>query len=899
MKTTPNYATVPAAAGKVGRLRRLTAIFLAIILLITTAPAALGEAYADTNLCLYYAEATIEEGKASGNADQFFANIAAIAMTDVTSQDFYLQLADAVDSGNNYRVFVMHEKGMPATDLAMLYCFRKNTWLVKDPTTLNGSVYLDASWEVLQGLDLQLKRQDLVRGVTGEYDELYECKPEMVWQTFMEFVLFIEERNKAIDQMLAGTTDQIPEMPEEITRWPLEMPISVQLPKELTILSAEFTVEPAESAAAYYDDVPDSKRFEGTVGEDNLVTGTLLFWESGPHLVRLVFLASINGHNQSLCHNISIDTSSVRLAEQETCPLYEDGHQWRYDWAEEHPHTGRYVCSCGAVMEDPEGAPRVVLDCCECGFHDWGLSYYIWEGKARMVGKCRQCGIYKDMSDEMPDYVRSYLELLVKNGAEGNTYFDEHSTGNTFYSRDTAPWVYIANQSLNRYTDAGTALKESFVTTLADPIVTGIQLQNGQYEEKLNIYSKAQLKWIELIQEMVNEGEEEIPMQAAKDFVGALDITVDGMTLTYDAQTEWLKSLAAENFSQNVSEFEEALRSSQATLETLKSTTSDTPQILAQQDKVNRTLSSLEALKQKGPDTSLYKSTAGSVCKFFLPHIMNGISAYLEGSEAAAKVEEMRQAYTKMLDDYNRSRTILDALKTDAAVSGNRDLENAVDTIISVLDATFLVNAGNFADASFKIMKNLEEEMETTEDVLGEAGWKAFDQKEHQTVIMALVDLAFDGVSPIAIANISAKILKGVTNYDEIFDASMDLVALSSMRQKASLSLLEANEQVSPYTLALYAKLESEGCEQAAEFVSTLSTEDDIDNIMRRMIEGVTMFSDPALSLYLRAVDAMEVDVRDFGIGSDEKESVILMLQNEKESYDRYVRQCMHQDWGN
>ena len=146
---------------------------------------------------------------------------------------------------------------------------------------------------------------------------------------------------------------------------------------------------------------------------------------------------------------------------------------------------------------------------------------------------------------------------------------------------------------------------------------------------------------------------------------------------------------------------------------------------------------------------------------------------------------------------------------------------------------------------------------------------------------------------PIAIASTAAKILKCVTNYDEIFDASTELSALSTMRQKASLSLLESTDQVSPYTLALYAKLESEGSERAAELVSTLSSESDIDNVMRKCIEASFRVMSPATSLSMMIVDAMEVDVKEFGIGSDEKETVVIMLQKEKKAYDDYVRQSL------
>ena len=43
----------------------------------------------------------------------------------------------------------------------------------------------------------------------------------------------------------------------------------------------------------------------------------------------------------------------------------------------------------------------------------------------------------------------------------------------------------------------------------------------------------------------------------------------------------------------------------------------------------------------------------------------------------------------------------------------------------------------------------------------------------------------------------------------------------------------------------------------------------------------------------MRVIDEMEVDVKEFGIGSNEKETVELMLRKEKQSYDDYVRKCL------
>ncbi len=870
--------------------RRLCAVVLILSILFSLVPAALGADYNETYLSVYFADATMAEGKASKNAKQFFANIAAISMADLADQEFLTQLAGAVRNGYKYRVFVLHEKGMPATDLAMLYCFQDASWLLRDTTSVNQSVYLDASWEVLQGFSLKLQQKEIIRKVMPDCDAFYECDAGYVCQIYIEFMMFIEERNKAIQQLMDGVSAQVPDLPEEIEDWPLEIPVSVQLPAELTILDAVFTVEPAARAAATFEEIPASQRFEGVVGAENLVTGTLSFWEAGPHRVHLVFTASINGHRQSLSHEMSIDTSSVRVQEkEEKCPLHEEGHQWQYAWAEEHPHEGRFVCDCGAVMEDPSGATRLMLDCCKCYGHDWALSYFVSHqtGKGVAVGRCRCCDAYVDMTDRMTDYIRNYVELLAENGAEGNTYFEEHDTGDVPYSSETAPWVYLADQALNRYTKGSVVYKEAFVNTLAEPFVSTIQLLDGEYEQKISIKSKAQMLWIQLIQEMLTGYEQEVSAEAAKQVAEGLDIGIDGMVFAYDAETDWLNSIAQRLFDQSVLKLEEGVRAAKASLEALKRTTTDPARILMEEDKVNAALKELEDLKAKGPDGSLAKNTPGKVITKALPHIMNAISSVMEGMEAGAKVKKMQSAYIQMLNDYSRSREILDQLKADAAARDNRDLENAVDSIADVLDATYAANLREYFDATTQLMDSMGNELKTADETKLETTLITFGEKTVQTILMDFV------AEPIAIASTAAKILKCVTNYDEIFDASTELSALSTMRQKASLSLLEYSDQVSPYTLALYAKLESEGSERAAEFVSTLSSESDIDNVVRKCIENTFVFTSPGTAAGLMLVDAMEVDVKEFGIGSDEKETVVLMLRKEKKAYDDYVRQCL------
>ena len=144
-------------------ISRLFAFILAMVFLLSTFPTALCEEYFETNLSMYFADATMKEGKASKKADEFFSSIASIAMMDLQDPTFFTQLATAVDGGYKFRVFVIHEKGMPETDLAMLYCFKDSSWLLKDMTTVPGSVYVDVSWQVLQGLKLKMKKKELLK----------------------------------------------------------------------------------------------------------------------------------------------------------------------------------------------------------------------------------------------------------------------------------------------------------------------------------------------------------------------------------------------------------------------------------------------------------------------------------------------------------------------------------------------------------------------------------------------------------------------------------------------------------------------------------------------------------------------------------------------------------------
>ena len=880
-----------------GRLiRRLCAVVLAITILFSAMPSSLGETYSETYLSLYYADATMAEGNASKkNKEKFFSSIAAISMADIKDKEFFSQLSKAVDKGYKCRFFVMHEKGMPATDLAILYCFEDSSWLLKDTTNVYTSRYIgplniNPSLLIMDGLNYKLKHKALIKQVMPNCDGSYECDAKYVCQIYMEFLLFIEERNKAIDQLVAGASDYIPELPEEIDGWPLELPISVQLPKELTILDAVFTVEPAGDTAATFEQISDSRKFDGTVDADNMVSGTLLFHEAGPHLVRLVFTASIEGQKQSLSHDIAIDTSNVRVPENDICPLYGPDHQWTYEWADEHPHYGRFVCKCGAVMEDPTGASCLMPDCCACGFHDWTLAYY----PGYVVGTCRRCGIYKDVTNSMPDYIRDYVKLLAEIGEEGNTYFDEHDTGKTFHLKDTAPWVYISNQALNRYTDMGTVYKEALVNTLAEPVVGLIELCDGEYEQKLNIESKIQLLWIKLIQEMITDGEQDVSVGAAEDIVDWLDIGMDFATNAYDVQTEGLKSIAEGTFNQSLFELEKGLQSSKEALENLMRTSTDSSKVYAEYEKVSRSAKELEAFKKAGPDYTASKSAIGSVAKNSLPYIMNAISALLEGMEEGEKVKEMRAAYINMLNDYDRSRSILDAMKEDAKARKNKGLEKAIDTIIGVLNTAYQANLEQYFDATVKMMDSMGEMLPTAEEAQSETFWKSFGKKSAQTLAMTAVDAVAKCVAtPLTILSISAKILKAVSNYDEIFDASLELTALSSMRSDSSISLYEYTEQVSPYTLALYAKLESEGCEKAAEFVSTLSSDEDVDNSMHNIILSLYYTNFPAMAVVEKAAESMDVDLEEFGIGNDERETVVNMLKKEKKHYDEYARQCL------
>ncbi len=295
--------------------RRLFALALAVCTLCCAAPSVFSEASFTSYLSVYFRDATVPEGKSSGYAERFFSSMAAIAMKDLDDTDFYVQLQGVMDKGKKFRVFVMHQKDMPATDLALLYCFEDSSWLLRDTTSAGNSLYLDITWEVLQGLNLKMKQQELIRQVMPDCDNSYECDSKVVLQYFMEFSLYIEQSNEAMQKVLDEAGYEIPELPETIESWPLEVPISVQLPKELTILDACFTAEPAGSTANKLADIPESRRFEGTVSADNLVSGTLQFWESGLHLIHVILTISIDGHKQALMHDINIDTSHVEVVE--------------------------------------------------------------------------------------------------------------------------------------------------------------------------------------------------------------------------------------------------------------------------------------------------------------------------------------------------------------------------------------------------------------------------------------------------------------------------------------------------------------------------------------------------------------------------------------------------------
>ncbi len=892
MKNLYESAKFRSLFGNKGPLQRLCAVVLAMAVFLSALPTALGEAYFETNLSMYYADATMGEGKASKKAEEFFSSIASIATLDLKDPNFFTRLGEAVDGGYKYRVFVMHEKGMPETDLAMLYCFEDSSWLLKDMTRVPGSVYADVSWQVLQGLDLKMKQKELLKKTKLNIDASYECDPETVWQIFVQFTLFVEERNKALQQIMDDAVDYIPALPEEIDSWPLDIPISVQLPAELPILEAWFTAEPAGSASATFDAVSESNRYKGTVDENNLVSATIRVWEAGPHLIRLMVTADINGQKTSMAREISIDTSEVILAEEETCPMFADGHHWKYVWAKEHPHYGHFECDCGAEKEDPVHATKEMFDCCECVGHDWKLAYFVSSvnGKGYAVGKCRRCGICIDMTDKMPAYITDYLKLLEKNGAEGNTYFEEHRTGNALYTGFTPSWVYIANQSLSRYTDPLVTYRESFMNTLAEPFVSLIELCDKEYEKKINIYSKAQLYWIRLIQETINEEYMEESYEYRETVIDSLDIGVDLMNEAYESQTEWLIKVENETFDRQVAQLTEKLQGARLTLDNVKITSENSAEIAAAQRNTDNALKELKDLKAKGADHSLSSHKVGKAINSTLPYLMNAISALLEGCEAGDKMEEMRSAYIQMLNDYDRSGRILEAMRKDAEARQNTQLVHAIDNISDVLDATFTANLGQYFDTTTKIVDSIGNELGTAGEEAFTTFTISFMKKSAQTFIMSLASDLIKGTNPIGIASLAAKILKGVSNYDEIFDKSLDLISLNCIRSDNSLSLLENEEQVSPYTLALYAKVESQGCEKAADLVSTMKPAKDISDAMDQILMCNTM---PGIGMAMMLTDAMDVNADEFGIGKNEKDTVERMLLKERDSYEEYIRKCL------
>ena len=321
-----NHAIITVQEGKRKIFRRIYALFLMVTLLLNIVPQQVSAAYYydGTYLSKYYPTATIPEGIASGRADTFFANIAGFAITDIVDMDFFEHFGEAVDAGfKDMRVFVTHEKGMPDTDLVLVYCFKNSTWLLKDTTRVLGSIYVEAPWvaplEQFQGLDLNLNQQELINLLVPGNDGNYECDSKLVWEAYMSLVVYVNEANRMIDIYMKGATSYVPPLPDTINEWPLSIPVSVQMPAELQVLEAFFIVDATGNADAveyeYADDIPDSKRFAGTIDENNLITGTVLVWEPGPHLVRAFIIIAVQNFDELLRYSIHIDTSKVKLSE--------------------------------------------------------------------------------------------------------------------------------------------------------------------------------------------------------------------------------------------------------------------------------------------------------------------------------------------------------------------------------------------------------------------------------------------------------------------------------------------------------------------------------------------------------------------------------------------------------
>ena len=113
MKNLHGFAMNPTVCRERGFFMRLCAAVLTITILFSAVPCAFGESDYETYLSMFFSEATMEEGRTCGYTERFFSNIAAISITDLSDQDFRLQLSAAVKNGYNYRVFVMHAGDRP------------------------------------------------------------------------------------------------------------------------------------------------------------------------------------------------------------------------------------------------------------------------------------------------------------------------------------------------------------------------------------------------------------------------------------------------------------------------------------------------------------------------------------------------------------------------------------------------------------------------------------------------------------------------------------------------------------------------------------------------------------------------------------------------------------------
>ena len=627
----------------------------------------------------------------------------------------------------------------------------------------------------------------------------------------------------------------VPELPEEIDSWPLVIPVSVQLPKELNVLEALFTVEPAASAAATFQQIPESQHYEGTVNADNVVTGSLSFWEAGPHLIRCVFTVSLDGHKQSMSHNISIDTSNVRVKADKNCPVHESGHQWKFEWAEAHPHYGRLICDCGAEQDAPEMPTVTMPSCCEClGSHDWAEPIRI--GNA-FQHTCLRCGLKEEMTppanvqsfynviDQMTDMQKRSADYPQTNGVSAWETVAAQATDKLLDKG-----FVITSEALDKYSDMFGSIKDAVLpketwddiqVALWEDIL--IQMLNDEEQE-----STPEREETDLIKTLNNSWElfEGFNDERFEKQISALKESADKFGKQIQSLNQRADSLVPSGHNKLIEHLEEQAKSLSEELESTNNTLSET---------------------EKFQDNS--NGATGKMGK-----ALKIIAAIGNGLDDASKLAQRNNEFERMLRNAAKNQKTLNQIISVCKQNGNTTLMTAAKNVSDRLNQEIENRVNQFLSEVTTFL------LSTGESLVEELAKYGVEKLTEKAVEKIIEGAGSDALVPLKVIELAAGGAKVLLNWNDAYEDALELMTLSTM--DASLNVLGTLRQEDSEAMAkVWGALQTRGCEKAEEFLNSWE-------------------------------DARGLSTKEFGLGKDRLDWALDFLENDKTSYLTFTRQC-------